>query len=193
MEELPLGAQPFHHVHTFSAEEANIAASDVDREFFPERALQGGKKKSTESIFIHKWRETFKLRRKEKVILKPDAYIRSLQMFEGYWYYLQANDSKIQQFKSYSLVREGCLQSSSSPNYRNSLGKHTLQLRERRKLKCGKRSTMCKTTLSGKRCSDLCSHMPSTLQPECLPNPSFQVHVWAWETEADWLAARSMS
>lgn len=142
MEELPLGTQPFHHVHAFSAEETNIAASDVDREFFPERALQG--KKSTESIFIYKWRETFKLVHKEKVIVKPDAHIRSLQMFEGYRYYLQANDSKIQQFQSYSLVREGCLQASSSPNYRDSLGKHTLQLRERRKFKCGKRSTMCK-------------------------------------------------
>lgn len=43
MEELPLGTQPFHHVHAFSAEETNIAASDVDREFFPERALQGKK------------------------------------------------------------------------------------------------------------------------------------------------------
>lgn len=61
------------------------------------------KGKSTESIFIYKWRETFKLVHKEKVIVKPDAYIRSLQMFEVYWYYLQANDSKIQQFKSYSL------------------------------------------------------------------------------------------
>lgn len=97
------------------------------------------KGKSTESIFIYKWRETFKLVHKEKVIVKPDAHIRSLQMFEGYRYYLQANDSKIQQFQSYSLVREGCLQASSSPNYRDSLGKHTLQLQERRKFKCGKK------------------------------------------------------
>lgn len=131
---------------------------------------------------------------KEKVIVKPDAHIRSLQMFEGYRYYLQANDSKIQQFQSYSLVREGCLQASSSPNYRDSLGKHTLCSYGREGSSNVVKGAQCaKNTLSGKRCSDLCSHMPSTLQPECLPNPSFQVHVWAWETEADWLSARSMS
>lgn len=52
MEELPLGTQPFHHVHAFSAEETNVAASDVDGEFFPERALQG-EKVPNQSLFIN--------------------------------------------------------------------------------------------------------------------------------------------
>lgn len=39
MEELPLCTQPLHHIHTLSAEEAHIAAANIDRELFSERAL----------------------------------------------------------------------------------------------------------------------------------------------------------
>lgn len=41
VEELALCAQPLHHIHTFSTEEANVTATDVDRELFPEGALEG--------------------------------------------------------------------------------------------------------------------------------------------------------
>lgn len=39
MEELPLRAQPLHHVHALSTEEAHIAATNVDRELFSEGTL----------------------------------------------------------------------------------------------------------------------------------------------------------
>lgn len=39
MEELALGAQPLHHVDALAAEEAHVAAADVDGKLFPEGAL----------------------------------------------------------------------------------------------------------------------------------------------------------
>lgn len=39
VEELALGAQPLHHVDALVAEEAHVAAADVDGELFPEGAL----------------------------------------------------------------------------------------------------------------------------------------------------------
>lgn len=39
VEELALGAQPLHHVDALAAEEAHVAAADVDGELFPEGAL----------------------------------------------------------------------------------------------------------------------------------------------------------
>lgn len=48
MEKLPLRAQPLHNVHSLLTEEANVAAANVNRELFSERALW---KESTESIF----------------------------------------------------------------------------------------------------------------------------------------------
>lgn len=48
MKELPLCTQPLHNVHALLTEEANVAATDVDRELFSERALW---KESTESVF----------------------------------------------------------------------------------------------------------------------------------------------
>lgn len=39
MEELPLRAQPLHHVHALPTEEAHVAAADVDGELFSEGAL----------------------------------------------------------------------------------------------------------------------------------------------------------
>ena len=52
MEELPLCTQPLHHVHTLPAEEANVAAADVDGELFPQRALW--KDRALISVFIGK-------------------------------------------------------------------------------------------------------------------------------------------
>ncbi len=40
VEELPLCTQPLHHVHSLSTEEAHVAATNVDRELFPEGALR---------------------------------------------------------------------------------------------------------------------------------------------------------
>lgn len=40
VEELPLCAQPLHHVHALPTEEAHVAAADVDWELFSERALR---------------------------------------------------------------------------------------------------------------------------------------------------------
>lgn len=39
VEELALRAQPLHHVHAFTAEEAHVAAADVGGELLPEGAL----------------------------------------------------------------------------------------------------------------------------------------------------------
>lgn len=39
MEELALGAQTLHHVDALAAEEAHVAAADVDGELFPEGTL----------------------------------------------------------------------------------------------------------------------------------------------------------
>lgn len=39
MEKLALRAQPLHHVHAFTAEEAHVAAADVGGELFSEGAL----------------------------------------------------------------------------------------------------------------------------------------------------------
>ena len=43
VEELPLGAQPLHHVHALSTEEADVAAAEVDGELFSEGALRNHK------------------------------------------------------------------------------------------------------------------------------------------------------
>lgn len=40
VEELALGAQALHHVDALAAEEAHVAAADVDGELFPEGALR---------------------------------------------------------------------------------------------------------------------------------------------------------
>lgn len=40
VEELPLRAQPLHDVDSLPAEEADVAAANVDGELFPERTLQ---------------------------------------------------------------------------------------------------------------------------------------------------------
>lgn len=39
VEELALGAQPLHHVDALAAEEAHVAAANVDGKLFPEGAL----------------------------------------------------------------------------------------------------------------------------------------------------------
>lgn len=39
VEELALGAQPLHHVDALAAEEAHVAAADVDGKLFPEGTL----------------------------------------------------------------------------------------------------------------------------------------------------------
>lgn len=39
MEELPLCAQPLHHIHSLSTEKANVAAPDVDGELLSKRTL----------------------------------------------------------------------------------------------------------------------------------------------------------
>lgn len=51
VEELALGAQPLHHVHALTAEEAHVAAADVGWELLSEGALWGNNRKAVFFFF----------------------------------------------------------------------------------------------------------------------------------------------
>lgn len=79
MEELPLRAQPLHHVHALPAEEANVAASDVDGELLSEGALRGGN--GTESVLRKNKRKCLgEERLNHLVIFRHKYYTRPLQV-----------------------------------------------------------------------------------------------------------------
>lgn len=166
MEELPLCAQPLHDVDTLPTEEADVAASDVDGKLFSERTLQENEGKKTISWQDYrKHRRGATLENQRKVGLLWDRILSG--QFEAQTSFL------IKSTKSLFICSD-C---------GRMISKHTFRVWSAASLSTGNSPQH-----KGRR-----GCLLPTLQTACLPNPSFQVHVWLWilpDTEAGWLSAQ---